>query len=100
MTTTGNSVDYRLLLASERKPHDGSGVATDMMIYPAIRRSHHFCGLTCLDHWRARGRHVEKLWEEWAKSKEYTALYGDGRKAKAAEFEAAALAAFPMRRAG
>lgn len=37
LTTTGNSVDYRLRLASEEKLSWG-GAVTDMMIYPALER--------------------------------------------------------------
>ena len=48
--STGNSVDYRLLLTSERLPLLGS-VCTDMMIYPPIESPAHFCGLACLRNW-------------------------------------------------
>lgn len=54
LTYTGNSVDYRLVLGSEAKPIEpGPGAVTDMMIYPPIDRTHYFCGLHCLDKWRA-----------------------------------------------
>ncbi len=57
ITYTGNSVDYRLVLACEGKSawyeKEGmtGGVMTDMMIYPPIKRSHHFCDLKCLSRW-------------------------------------------------
>lgn len=60
LTTRANSVDYRLILASESKPGYGPGAYTDMMIYPAIERAHHFCGLSCLDRWRDRERHHDQ----------------------------------------
>lgn len=50
ITETGNSVDYRLLLIADRLPISGNTV-TDMMIYPPIKRDHHFCGLDCLKDW-------------------------------------------------
>ena len=57
ITYTGNSVDYRLILASESKPRRGDGsVITDMMIYPDLDRPCHFCGLLCLDKWRNEKR--------------------------------------------
>lgn len=52
LTVRTNSVDYRLVLAAESKPGYGSGVYTDVMIYPPIDRPHHFCRLECLDKWR------------------------------------------------
>lgn len=51
LSTTTNSVDYRLLLKSESKPGYGSGFYTDMLITPAIDRPHHFCDLSCLRRW-------------------------------------------------
>lgn len=50
LTSTGNSVDYRLVLDSERIPLRGS-TCTDMMIYPPIDRAAHFCGTACLFRW-------------------------------------------------
>jgi hypothetical protein len=58
LTSTGNSVDYRLVLESESIPpwyrEEGlsGGVVTDMLIDPPIDRAHHFCSLGCLDKWR------------------------------------------------
>lgn len=51
LTTRSNSVDYRLVLDYESKPGYGSGVYTDMMIYPPIDREHHFCSMGCLARW-------------------------------------------------
>lgn len=112
LTTRSNSVDYRLVLASEGKPGYGPGAYTDMMIYPAIDRAHHFCDLRCLDHWRSREHHESALWREWhdrwkeehgtkdatGRIRSYPSTPEDVRKTRAAEFEAAALAAFPMSR--
>jgi hypothetical protein len=48
ITWTGNSIDWRLALKNERIPHPG-GVATDMMIYPILRKGDaHVCGIKCL----------------------------------------------------
>ena len=63
LTSTGNSIDWRLALTAERKPSRG-GFVTDMMIYPAIKHDMHFCALPCLDLWRDRERHKAKLWSE------------------------------------
>lgn len=52
LTLTGNSVDYRLVLAAEPIPSWG-GAVTDMLIHPPVERPHHFCSLRCLDDWRA-----------------------------------------------
>jgi hypothetical protein len=58
ITTTGNSVDYRLSLRSEPKPSWG-GAVTDMMIYPSLKSNKHFCGLGCLDKWTT-GRMIKR----------------------------------------
>ncbi len=50
LTTTGNSIDYRLALKNEHVPSVG-GFVTDMMVYPAIEHDVHFCGLSCLRAW-------------------------------------------------
>ena len=47
LTTTGNSIDYRVCISSERIPCH-SGEVTDMMIYPPIPNDLHFCGTGCL----------------------------------------------------
>ena len=114
LTTRSNSVDYRLLLAAESKPGYGTGFYTDMMIYPPVDRTYYFCGLQCLDHWRNRKHHEIALWKVWwDKWKDVNGTKReDGRissyreppremmEARKAEFEAAALAAFPMSKAG
>lgn len=107
-------MDYRLVLASESKPGGGAGFYTDMMIYPPVERVHHFCGLGCLDLWRDRARHraaARKEWGEQWKQAHVTSRHADGRifsyeappeeviSSVEAEFEAAALAAFPMKHA-
>jgi hypothetical protein len=50
ITTTGNSIDYRLVLKSEIIP-SGGGSVTDMLLYPIIEEDVHFCGLNCLKIW-------------------------------------------------
>jgi len=50
LTTTTNSIDYRLSLTSDRiQPR--SSCCTDMMIYPIIEEDAHFCSLVCLKNW-------------------------------------------------
>jgi hypothetical protein len=61
LTVRTNIEDYRLVLASESKPGYGAGVYTCMGKYPAVDRTHHFCGLKCLDQWRDHERHYSKL---------------------------------------
>lgn len=53
LTTSGNSVDWRLTLRPERIPPAG-GFCTDMMIYPALDRAYHFCHMGCLEAWQAK----------------------------------------------
>jgi hypothetical protein len=106
LTRTGNSVDYRLALTNEAIPSAG-GFVTDMMIYPSLRDGDkYFCGLGCLDHWRARVKHEDALWREFHEScvnerrgnmTSYRHVPDDERKAKKAEIKAAALEKFPMR---
>lgn len=111
LTTRTNSVDYRLVLASESKPGYGSGAYTDMMICPPVERTHHFCGLDCLDHWRARENFKAALWRanhaRWRREKgreyapghwSYPSMSRDEREEVDAKFTAAALAAFPIMR--
>ncbi len=117
---TGNSEDYYLVLGYDAKSpwylKEGlrGGVVTDMAIAPPLDRQHHFCDLICMDHWSNRRRHLESLWRDWHKrwEAENGTDYGDGdgsrlcpvpaediRRNRQAEFETAALAAFPMDRA-
>lgn len=77
ITATGNSVDYRLALKTERPvawfvaEGETCGAVTDMMVYPAIRQTHHFCNdLDCMRAWLAgpdaveeRARKREERWE-------------------------------------
>ena len=52
LTYASNCVEYRLVLASEAKPHaPGGGAVTAMMIYPLLDSDAHFCGWTCLKKW-------------------------------------------------
>lgn len=112
LTSRTNSVDYRLVLAAESKPGYGAGAYTDVAIWPPVDRDYHFCGLACLDHWRARENHIAALWAEAnEKWRQENGRYSqDGRsysgismppevvKAKGEEFKAAALLAFPLAR--
>jgi|SRR5580692_429533 hypothetical protein len=115
LTTRSNSVDYRLVLAAESKPGCGAGAYTDMMIYPPVDRTYYFCGLECLDHWRGRSNHRSALWrqqhEKWIDERgtrkgvngalytSYPEMPEEMRERLNAEFEAAALVAFPMKNA-
>lgn len=69
LTSTGNSIDYRLLLANERLPIRGT-TCTDMMIYPPIEGDAHFCGLWCLHTWLTR-QELRRAWDstylQWKK---------------------------------
>src|SRR4051812_49045260 len=65
LTTRSNSVDYRLVLASESKPGYGAGAYTDMIISPPTDRAYYFCGLPCLDKWRTREHHEAAFWKAW-----------------------------------
>lgn len=110
ITTRSNSVDYRLVLGSESKPGHGAGFYTAMMISPAIDRAFHFCDLGCLDHWSGRRRHRDQLsaewWETWKREHGSTDQSGrcfsypsppnDVIEPARAQFEADALAAFPI----
>jgi hypothetical protein len=113
LTYTANCVDYRLVLGNESKPtYPGAGAVTAMGIYPPVERTHHFCGLGCLDHWRDREKHRSKLWREWSDKwqEEKGHKSPDGRvtswpsppeelrKANDAAFAAAALEAYPLKR--
>ena len=111
LTTTSNTVDYRLVLGVENKPGYGTGAYTDMMISPPIDRTFYFCGIQCLDHWRNRERHEDNLWKAWwDKWKEergtkredgfiysYPSPPREMTAAAGAEFKVAALVAFPMK---
>lgn len=113
LTYTGNCVDYRLILASEAKStYPDAGAVTCMGISPSISRAHHFCGVDCLDHWRDREHHSNKLsrdwWDEWKEKHgtknadghiySYPCPPSDVIEASAEEFKAAALVVFPMQR--
>lgn len=50
LTSTGNCVDYRLVLVSERRASVG-GFVTDVAIAPPVDRAYYFCGLWCLAEW-------------------------------------------------
>ncbi len=53
LTDTGNSQDWRITLRQENVPAHGGSV-TDMYFYPPLPDGpYHFCGLPCLDKWRA-----------------------------------------------
>ena len=50
LTTTGNAVGYRLVLASQPIPSRG-GIVTDVHVDPIIDREKHFCSTKCLGAW-------------------------------------------------
>jgi hypothetical protein len=113
LTTRSNCVDYRLVLSSESKPGYGTGVYTAMALSPPVDRSYYFCDLECLDYWRARENHKNKLWRDWNRKwveDNCISRCDDGRciswpeapeETQAAcevEFESAAISAFPPSR--
>jgi hypothetical protein len=53
LTTTSNSVDYRLALRNEVIPNRGRAV-TDIHISPSLEKDAHFCDLICLRRWLER----------------------------------------------
>lgn len=112
LTYTSNCEGYYLVLGSASKAHyPGGGVVTMMGAYPPVKRTHHFCGLLCMDQWRDRQRHQDGLWRAWnekwkeqhgtrdetGRVRSYPCAPDDVRKVNEAEFEAAALVAFPRR---
>lgn len=87
LTTTGNSIDYRLALANERLPSRG-GCVTDMMIYPPIKRDAHFCGMACLKKWAEVNpppieQPTERTYEEQPEGSQFACIeryrFADGR---------------------
>ena len=109
LTRRTNTVDYRLVLSSEDKRGYGGGFYTDVLIRPSIEQPHHFCVLSCLDKWRDRQRHYDKLWAEchdkWVAERgtkthnvtSWPTMPQTVRDTYDAEFKAAALALFPMK---
>lgn len=109
LTDAGAMPIYRLVLSAEAVANSGN-VLYSVAVQPDIKRHHHFCGLTCLDLWRDRALFRSKMWREW--NEKWKAEHGtkdengriwfypsppeDVRLARDTEFEAAALAAFPM----
>jgi hypothetical protein len=71
LTTTGNSIDYRLCLANERV-HSGGGFVTDMMIYPKIKRDAYFCDISCLRKWMDSEHRIDQshAYRRWRMSDE------------------------------
>lgn len=53
LTTTGNSVGYRIKLCSERIPCAG-GMVTDMMLWPDFKEPEYFCGMGCFRAWNKK----------------------------------------------
>jgi hypothetical protein len=111
---TRNCVGYRLALKVEsRAKHPEVRVFTMMGVFPPLERDHHFCNLSCLGHWIDRRRYLDNLWHDWwgqwrelhgrrdatGKLGSYPAPDSEVTASKKAEFEAAALRAYPMRKA-
>jgi hypothetical protein len=111
ITYTRNCEDYYLVVTHGSKQSRGI-VLTLVAKQPPVDRDYYFCDLKCLDHWRARKHHFEQAssewWERW--KDEHGSRDRDGKirsfpcppreitDARNADFEAAALAAFPMSR--
>jgi hypothetical protein len=108
LTDAGAMPTYRLALSPEAVANSGN-IRYSVAVCPPIDHTHHFCNLCCLDLWRDRARHRDKLWREWNEKWKtehgtpdaegqitfYPTPPDDIRKARDAEFEAATLAAFP-----
>lgn len=60
LTESGNSVDYRIALCSERIP-SCDGVVTDMNIEPDFPQALHFCGMRCFLGYIKREFHLESV---------------------------------------
>lgn len=54
LSNTTNSDDKRLLLTVESVPNHSES-STAMYCPSPINRDKHFCGLSCIDKWRANG---------------------------------------------
>lgn len=73
LTYTGNCEDYYLVVSSASKApwysKDGGrgGFVTAMAKYPPVEREHDFCGLKCLDLWRAKENYARDLRSQWHK---------------------------------
>lgn len=104
---SGPQPKHRLVLVPQ-PVGSSSNFRYSVLSYPSIKRSHHFCDLACLDHWRDRERHRDMLWRQWhekwieehgerhGRLSSYMAAPEEVRSRAAEEFAAAALAAFPM----
>ena len=116
VTYTGNNyVGYRLALKVEARPRNPERrVFTMMGVVPPLERDHYFCNLGCLAHWTDRRRYLDALWRDWrsewrelqgrrdatGKIRSFPAPDSEITASKKTEFEAAALKAYPMRKAG
>lgn len=71
LTYTGNCEDYYLVVTSASKQpwylRDGlrGGAVTSMAIRPPVEQERDFCGLACLDLWRARENYARELRRQW-----------------------------------
>jgi hypothetical protein len=116
ITYTANGEDYRLVLTVANKipwyVGEGltSGFVTSMAIPRPISRRHDFCDIACLDLWRDRENYESTLWrgfnENWQREhgtweggrcRSYPCPPEELRKAKAGEFKASSLTAFPLK---
>lgn len=55
LSVTHYEADFRLVLGNEAMEHDGSGTAYAMRCPRPIDRTHHFCGMRCLEVWLEGG---------------------------------------------
>jgi len=51
LSSTSNSIDWRIVLSSERMPIDNRFPVTDIHIYPPFEGVRHFCTVRCLNKW-------------------------------------------------
>lgn len=110
LTVETKASNTRLVLQAEHRAEDAD-LPGDPLIrwaFPLpLTEGRHFCDLDCLVHWCGRERHYLGAWREylvrWDAEHPNSKFYPTGpsfeeRQRRHAEFEAAALAAFPMGR--
>ncbi len=47
LSSSGNSIDYRIALLNQGIPSRG-GFVTDVMLYPHLEHDRYFCGVRCM----------------------------------------------------
>lgn len=111
LTDAGPMPTFRLELTPQAVSNSGS-VLYSVAVQADIDRSYHFCGLSCLDHWRNRELHRGALWREWSdrwanehgtkdeagRVRSYPPAPEKVRESRRAEIDTATIEAFLMKR--